>query len=117
MTIARLDRSGGNTLGFKVSGDVSKADYEVLTPAVAAAADQHGTVRLLLDLTDFHWEKISAWGADLHFGHEYHDKIDRMAIVGNRKWEKHLASICSPFYAKNSKYFEDDDDAWTWLEG
>jgi len=76
MTITRSERSTGDTLGFHVSGDVTKADYDVLTPAVAAAVDQHGSVNLMLDLTDFHWEKVSAWGADLRFGHEYHDKID-----------------------------------------
>jgi hypothetical protein len=116
MAITTMDRSEGNALGFKVSGDVTKADYDVLTPAVATAVDQHGSVNVLLDLTDFHTEKVSAWGADLHFGHEYHDKISRMAIVGNKGWEKHLARICSPFYAKESKYFENDDDAWGWLQ-
>jgi hypothetical protein len=116
MTITRSERSTGNTLGFHVSGDVTKADYDVLTPAVAAAVDQHGSVNLMLDLTDFHWEKVSAWGADLHFGHEYHDKIARLAIVGDRKWEEHLTHICTPFYAKDAKYFEDDTAAWTWLD-
>jgi catechol 2,3-dioxygenase-like lactoylglutathione lyase family enzyme len=116
MAITSLDRSAGNTLGFEVSGDVTKADYQVLTPAVAAAVSQHGTVNLLLDLTGFHWEKASAWGADLHFGHEYHNKIGRMAIVGDKNWEKHLASICSPCYAAHmrpfgvySGYFTDPD--------
>jgi len=116
MAITTMERSGGSTLGFKVSGDVTKADYAVLTPAVEKAVAQHGTVNVLLDLTDFHWEKVSAWGADLHFGHECHDKIDRMAIVGDKKWEKHLASLASPLYAKNSKYFDNDAEAWAWLE-
>ncbi len=116
MAITTMDRSGGNTLGFKVSGDVTKADYEVLTPAVEKAVGQHGSVNVLLDLTGFHWEKISAWAADLHFGHEFHDKIERMAIVGDKKWEKYLAHLASPFYAKDSKYFDDAADAWTWLE-
>jgi hypothetical protein len=115
MTIAELPQSAGGTLGFKVSGDVTKADYQVLVPTVATAVDEHGTVDLLLDLTDFHWEKVSAWGADLKFGHEYHDKIDRLAIVGNKAWEKHLAGLASPFYARQSKYFDNDVDAWTWL--
>ena len=73
-------------------------------------------MRLLLDLTDFHWEKVSAWGADLRFGREYHDKIDRVAIVGDKRWEKHLASLASPWYARDSKYFDNDTDAWGWLD-
>jgi hypothetical protein len=117
MTIAAIDHIDGNVLGFNVSGEVTKADYEVLTPAVAAAIDQHGTVRLLLDLTDFHWEKVSAWGADLRFGRQYHDKIDRMAIVGDKRWEQHLASLASPWYAQDAKYFDNDTDAWAWLDG
>jgi hypothetical protein len=117
MTITTMDRSAGNTLGFEVSGDVTKADYEVLTPAVAAAVEEHGTVNLLLDITSFHTEKISAWGADLHFGHEYHHKIARMAIVGDKNWERHLASLSSPFFAQESKFFETDAEAWAWLEG
>ena len=117
MPITQMDRSEGKALGFEVSGDVTKEDYSVLTPAVASAVEQHGEVDVLLDLTGFHWEKVSAWGSDLHFGHEFHDKIRRMAIVGDKGWEKHLASLASPFYAKESEFFEDDDAAWTWLQG
>jgi hypothetical protein len=115
MTITQSDRSTGDTLGFVVSGDVTKADYEVLTPAVEAAVEEHGTVKLMLDLTDFRWEKVGAWGADLHFGHEFHEKVARMAIVGNKKWEERLAHLASPFYAQEAAYFEDEDAAWAWL--
>ena len=117
MTVRAMERGAGNVLGFEVSGDVTKADYDLLIPAVAAAVEQHGTVRLLLDLTGFRWEKVGAWGADLRFGREFHDKIERLAIVGEKGWERHLATICSPFYAKESEYFDNDPDAWAWLEG
>lgn len=113
--IEKMAQSSGADLGFTVSGDVTPADYEVLTPAVAAAVAEHDSVNLVLDLTGFHWEKVSAWGSDLHFGHEFHDKVARMAIVGNKKWEEHLTKLASPFYAKNSRFFDDVDDAWEWL--
>ena len=114
--ITAMARSSGNVLGFSISGDVTRADYGTLVPAVAAAVKEHGSVRLLLDLTGFHWEKVSAWGADLHFGKEFHDKIDKMAIVGDKKWEKHLTALCAPFYSREAEFFETDDDAWAWLE-
>ena len=115
--IEAMDRSTQTVLGFKVSGTVTKDDYEVLTPAVEAAIDANGSVSLLLDLTGFHWEKVSAWASDLRFAKQYHDKISKMAIVGDKKWERHLASLCSPYYAKEAKFFESDGDAWDWLEG
>lgn len=111
-----LDRSAGPNLGFTVSGDVMKSDYDVLTSAVRAAVEAEGSVNLVLDMTSFHWEKVGAWGADLHFGHEFHDKINRMAIVGDKKWEEHLAHLASPLYAKDSDFFPTTAGAWTWVE-
>jgi hypothetical protein len=79
-----MEHSTDKILGYRVSGDMTKADYQTLTPAVAAAIEAHGSVSVLLDLTGFHWEKVSGWGADLHFGRQFHDKIDKMAIVGDK---------------------------------
>lgn len=114
--IETLDHSSDRTLGFSVSGTVTKEDYDTLVPAVAAAVDAHGSVALLLDLTGFHWEKVSAWARDLRFGKEYHDKIDKMAIVGDKKWEQYLAKLAQPFYAAEVRYFDDENDGWAWLE-
>ena len=113
--IATLPGHGEGTLGFTVSGDVTKEDYAVLTPAVEAAVAAHGTVRLLLDLTDFRWEKVSAWGSDVSFGKELHDSVTKMALVGSKHWERHLASLAQPFYAQEARFFENIDDAWDWI--
>ncbi|MGA7688981.1 MAG: STAS/SEC14 domain-containing protein [Jiangellales bacterium] len=113
--IEELSASHDHVLGFRVSGDITKEDYDVLTPAVATAA-QNGSVRLLLDLTDFRWEKVDAWGADLHFGHEFHDAIERMAIVGDHAWEKYLARMAQPFYAREARFFSTGDEAWAWMD-
>jgi len=108
--IETMERSTGDVLGYRISGDVTKADYDTLTPAVGAAIDKHGSVSLLLDLTDFRWEKVSAWGSDLNFGKQFHDSVEKLAIVGNKKWMGHLAKLAQPFFAKEVKFFETDDD-------
>jgi hypothetical protein len=113
--IETMERSTGSVLGYKISGDMTKSDYQTLVPAVEAAVKEHGSISLVLDMTGFHWEKVSAWGADLSFGKQFHDSIDKMALVGNKNWEKHLTKLAQPYYAKAAKYFETDDDAWGWL--
>jgi hypothetical protein len=115
--IKKLDQSSGNVLGFKVSGDVVKADYDTLVPAVEAALKTNGKVMVLLDMTEFKWEKAEAWGADLKFGHEFHHKISKMAIIGDKNWEKWLTKLAEPFYAKEAKFFypEETDRAWAWM--
>ena len=114
--IERLERSSGAVLGFAVSADVTRDDYDVLTPAVQSAVTEFGEVQLLLDLTGFGHEKVDAWGADLHFGHEFHHKIAKLAIVGDHRWEQYLAKLSSPLYARDSAFFGDVDDAWAWLQ-
>ena len=114
--IEKMPRSHENVLGFRVGGDVTREDYDVLVPAVQAIVDGSGSVRLLLDLTGFHWEKVDAWAADLRFGKTYHNSIERMAIVGRHEWEKWLTRLAEPFYAREARYFDDVDRAWDWLD-
>jgi hypothetical protein len=116
--IEKLPPSAGNMLGFRVSGTVSKDDYAVLAAEVGNLVKQHGQVSLLLDLEDFKREKASAWGADLKFGREYHQKIAKMALVGDKKWEEWLAKLAEPFYAREARFFhtEEREDAWAWLQ-
>jgi hypothetical protein len=40
-----------------------------------------------------------------------------MALVGNASWEKHMTKFVAPYYAREAKFFEDVDDAWTWVKG
>jgi hypothetical protein len=115
--IEKLEQSSGNTIGFKVSGTITKEDYAVLVPEVESLVDQMGDINILMDLSDFRWEKINAWGADMKFGSTYRKKIDKMAIVGDKKWMKWMTSIADPFYAREAKFFQTDesDAAWVWL--
>ena len=73
---------------------------------------------MLLDLRRFKREEIEAWVSDLKFGLTYHDKIDKLAIVGDKEWEKWITVRSEPFYSKNAKFFysEDIDTAWKWLK-
>lgn len=114
--ITELNRSSGNCIGIAVSGDVTKADYDVLIPLVEGVVHDHGTVNLLCDMRDFHWEKASAWGSDLHFGREFKDKTTKMAVVGDSGFDHLVAQLAKPFYAQNVKYFTDENQAWAWLK-
>ena len=85
---------------------------------VKAVVDAQGSVRLLLDMEQFRWEKINAWGADLKFGKTYRKQIDKLAIVGDKKYEKLIAKIAEPYYAREARLFNlaNIEDAWTWVK-
>ena len=115
--LEKLNESSGPVVGYKVAGKVTVEDYQQLDPQVQALVDQFDQVCLLLDLQEFAGEEVKAWLPDLKFGHRFHDKIAKMAIVGDKRWEEWLTSLVKPFYAKDAKFFhpEETDKAWSWL--
>jgi len=113
--LSTMERSTDKILGYTISGNMTKADYQTLVPAMSAVIKAQGSVSALFDLTDFKWEKINAWGSGADFGNQLQGKIDKMAIVSDKKWEHHLSKLAKPLHVKESKFFENDDDAWSWL--
>jgi hypothetical protein len=76
-----------------------------------------GKVRLFLELEDFHgWDMHAAWD-DLRFSVKHYSDFERIAMVGDCKWEKWMASFCKPFTKAQVKYFDRSEVyvAWTWL--
>jgi len=116
--IQKLAESTGNVIGFKAIGEITASDYLKLEPEVRDLVEKEGNVRMLIDLTEFQWEKMEAWLQDLEFGYKFHNKIAKMAIVGNKTWEKWMTALARPFYARDAKFFytNDIDKAWAWLK-
>ena len=115
--IAKLSESSDSVIGFKVSGTVKKDDYQVLIPEVEAAVQNNKSANLLLDLTELEGEALEAWGSDMKFGREYRKKINKMAIVGDKRWQQWMTKLAEPFFAKKARYFESSraNEAWVWL--
>jgi hypothetical protein len=115
--IEKLAESSGNVIGFRCIGTITASDYEKMVPEVKALIEKEGKIRLLFDLSDFKWEKMEAWIADLSFGLEFRHEIEKMAIVGDKTWEKWITHLAKPFYALDARFFkiEDTAGAWTWL--
>lgn len=113
----KMSESSGNVLGLRAVGVIKRSDYAELTSLCENLIAQDGSINILFDLAEFEFEEPVAWGADFHLGHEFHDKIERMAIVGDKRWEKWMTAFCQPFYAKEAQYFHTADRAaaWDWL--
>ena len=112
--IEKMSESAGKSVGFRMVGTISQADYAVMVPAVEAIVAAEGAANLLLDMTAFKWEKVSAWDDDFRFGRAYHDKIDKMAIVGDKRWHKWMAKLADQFYANEAAYFSEEESEQAW---
>jgi len=78
---------------------------------------EHGKLRLLFDMTGLHgWEASAAW-EDLKFGVKNFADIERLAMVGEKKWQQGMAAFCKPFTKAAVHYFDHADaaEARKWL--
>jgi len=86
MSYELLDNSGG-MLTFRISGKLTYAEYEEGQRKAAEILREQGKVRILTLLEDFlGTEKEGEWG-DISFAMEYDKHIEKMAIVGEKKWQ------------------------------
>ncbi len=116
--IEQLPSDSPKVLGFKMSGKLHDADYQTFVPIVDAAIAGGGKVRLLAQFHDFHgWDMHALWD-DVKFSTTHCTKIERVALVGDKTWEKWMASVCKPFTMAKIQYFDaaNIDAAWSWLK-
>jgi hypothetical protein len=117
--IEQLKSPDPTILGFKLSGTLHDEDYQKFVPVIDAAIEKHkGKVRLLSQFHDFKgWDAKALWD-DIKFSTTHCTKIDRIALVGERTWEKWMTVVCKPFTMAKIKYFDAKDlpAAWAWLQ-
>lgn len=118
MPINFKEENGGKTLAIHCTGTLTKADYEHFVPAFERLVAQHGKLDVLFDLTGLHDIRIDALWDEIHFDIEHSADIERLAIVGDRKWQQGMAAFFKPFMRATSRYFDHGDvaEARKWLE-
>ncbi len=115
--IEQLQIDSPKTLAFKMSGKLHDEDYKKFVPLVDDAIAKSGKVRLLAQFHDFHgWDAHALWD-DIKFSTTHCTKIERIALVGEKTWEKWMATVCKPFTMAKVQYFDVSqlDAAKKWL--
>jgi len=118
MAIKLNEYEGGKLLEVKVSGKVHREDYPRFIPEFESHVRDHGKVHVLFDMLDFHgWDMGALW-EDIKFDVKHFKDIDRLAMVGDKKWEELMATVCKPFTTAKIRYFDKDHkaDARAWLD-
>jgi hypothetical protein len=80
---------------------------------------EHGKIRMLVNMLDFHGWTAGALWEDIKFDAKHFNDIERIAIVGETQWEHGMAIFCKPFTIAKIRYFDSaaGSEALVWLEG
>ena len=117
--IRQISRDSDKVMAFELSGKLHDDDYKSFVPLVDAAIAAQGKIRMLVHFHDFHgWDMHALWD-DTKFAATHCTTIERIAIVGEKKWEEWMAKVCKPFTMATVKYFDagEMESAWSWVEG
>lgn len=99
-------KSEGNIIEIKVSGKLSKDDYEAFVPQIEALIAEYGKVRMLFDMHHFHGWSVAAVWEDVKFGWKHFRDIERIAAIGDKSWEQGMIAFCKPFTKAKICYFD-----------
>jgi hypothetical protein len=117
MAVELHEEADGKVLILNLSGKLTKEDYAHFTPAVDGAVKAHGKIRLLVRMHGFHSWTLGAMWEDVKFDLHHFSHIERLALVGDRKWEAGMAVFCKPFTTAEVQYFDESkaEEASAWV--
>ncbi|HEA69109.1 MAG TPA: STAS/SEC14 domain-containing protein [Desulfobacterales bacterium] len=115
--ITILGRSKRNVFGFEASGEISESDIQGVAAQLDEAIKAHGKISWLFVMKTAKYTSLRAMYEDMMWLLKNIKHFDRMAIVGDKKWEKLLIKADGLVFGE--KYFDISqlDDAWKYVEG
>lgn len=117
MPLELIENAETGTLVVKVSGKLTAEDYDAFEPGVDNLIEGTGKIKILFVMKDFQgWDLGAVW-EDIKFATKHCRDIEKIAMVGEKTWEKWMAMICKPFTFSSVKYFdaEEESAARSWL--
>jgi hypothetical protein len=110
----------GDVITARLLGKLEPSAYDEINEDMDKLMSQSAHVRLVLDLREFDgWSEISALGNHLSLVREHCRTPERIAVVGDKTWQRLAEKIMSKFVNAEARFFEavDYGEATSWSRG
>lgn len=106
-----------NIIYSVAENELKDEDYERLIPLLKEKVEQYGMIRWYFEMRNFKGWSLSAMWKDLKFDAKNADKMEKVAMVGDKDWEEKLTQLMKPFTNANVKFFslEEKEQAKAWI--
>lgn len=108
------------TLAVTISGVMGLDDLRAVQSASREMIEREGRMRALIILREYRGFQAGADWGDMAFAAEYGDRIERMAIVGDSRWEAEALAFTGKGARRTEiEYFVPSEfgAAQAWLNG
>lgn len=108
-----------NILGFRLQGNITLKQQRQIGRILEKQIEKSGKIRLIIQMESRGSKDAESLLSDLNFAYVYSDKIERMAVIGNKPWEKTCIALFGLFAHIKSAYFDrsESEAAWKWIQG
>jgi hypothetical protein len=99
-------------------GTLDGTDYDALLPELDALMKQGRPLSFLLFMDDFHGWDLESLARELKWDLEHRGRVRKVAVVGDKAWEKWTVMLSAIFLPGNVRYFPraESDEARTWVQ-
>lgn len=113
----KLKQSSGKIVGFKLSGNITDGELKAFVADIEKVVADEGRIRLLLIMDYPQKFELKAVWDDMIFWMKHIRDIERLAIVGQKEWEKWIELFGRPFIRTDVRYYSKShlQEAWTWF--
>jgi hypothetical protein len=102
--------SEGDIVTARLLGKLDPSAYDGVNEEIDNVMSRAEHVRLVLDLREFDgWSGLSALGDHLSLIREHYRVPERIAIVGDKAWQKMAGKIMAKFVNAQTKFFDSGD--------
>ncbi|MCO8121124.1 STAS/SEC14 domain-containing protein [Stieleria sp. TO1_6] len=112
-----LDQAG-DVVTVKLLGKLEPSAYHGVNDEISNLMGRTNHLRLLLDLREFDgWTGLAALGDHLSIVREHYRAPEKVAVIGDKNWQKLARKVMSKFVNAETKYFEAAESAAakTWV--
>ncbi len=112
------DAPAGKIITLVIAGKLEKVDYEKFIPELEKFIEQENKIRLVVELRDFQGFSAGAMWEDTKFGLKHFNDFEKLAVIGNKAWEKAMTAFAKPFTMAKVRYFDESerDEAMEWIK-
>ena len=104
---------------FEVSGTLTGDDYDRLVPELERLAAERGPLQMYIELHDFDGWMPAGLLKDLRFDAKHQGDMERIAVVGETRWEEWATRLSQPFLKADMRFFSlgEAEAARRWAAG
>ncbi|EAR20683.1 SpoIIAA family protein [Nitrococcus mobilis] len=115
--IESLQTGSPKIVGYKLRGRLHDAEYRALMPALEAILAVEGKLRVFVQCENFEGVDMRAVWEDIRFATKHYADFERIAVVGDGRWETWLARFFKPFTRATVRHYKASElaQAWAWL--